>query len=217
MSTRKCVRRRVGALSDVLNFEELVETGGIAFPDGDCIELVKDNLGSLAFLDSKWNKILQRVDRAGQKYVPPKVSPSVLEVLTLPTKRTDCGSTVEMFTQICRFFIDHGVSEDSAKISTYFAFGSWFPENHSVGPCLVITGTEAEARVFLQLLSCVVRHALPLAEINVATFDSIPMHIQPTMLIGYVSPSMWRILSVSNYPHTPFPIKHELLLRALNW
>jgi hypothetical protein len=213
MSTQNRVRRKVKDIfATALNFEEeeLVETGGIAFPDGHCIELVKDDVGSLAFLDSKSKKFDQRIDLAGQVYVPPILAPSVLEALTLPTKRTDCGSTVEMFGQICNFFLDHGVSEDAAQASTYFAFASWFPESLPMAPCLVLTGTEAEARVFLQLVTCVVRHALPLAEINMATFHRLPMHIQPTMLIGYVHPSMWRLFSASNHPLAYLPNKNGL-------
>ena len=76
-----------------------------------------------------------------------------------------------------------------------------------MAPWLVITGTEAEARLFLQLLTCVVRHALPLAEVNVATFDCIPMYVQPTLLINHVDPSMWKVLSASNHPHAYFPNK----------
>jgi hypothetical protein len=211
MSSRKRVRRKVmDTLAAVLEFEELVETGGIAFPDGHCIELVKDVVGSLTFLDSKSKEFQERINHAGQVYVPPLLAPSMLEALTLPTKRTDYGSTVELFGQICNFFLGHGVSEDAAKASTYFAFASWFPEFLPVVPCLIITGTEAEAYIFLQLLTCVVRHALPLAEINVANLHCLPMHIQPTMLIGYVHPSMWRLFSASNHPLAYLPNKNGL-------
>ena len=123
MSTRNRVRRRLkDFIASATEFVTLVETGGIAFPDGRCLELIKDDVGSLALLDSTSNKFHQRINLAGQGYVPPKLAPSVLEALTLPTKRTDCGSTVEMFGQICNFFLSYGVSEDAAQASTYFAF-----------------------------------------------------------------------------------------------
>jgi hypothetical protein len=212
MSTRFNVRREVEYLHPAfpLDFEDLVETGGIAFPDGHCIELIKDDVGSLTFFDSKSKEFLDRIDLAGQTYVPPTLAPSMLEALTVPTKRTDCGSTVEMFAQIRNFFLDCGVSEDAAQASTYFALATWFPEFLPVAPFLVITGPESEARVFLQLLTGIVRHALPLAEINVATFHRLPMHLQPTLLIGYVHPSMWRVFSQSNYPQTLLPDKNGL-------
>jgi len=192
-----------------LDFEELVETGGIAFSDGHCIELIKDDFGSLTFLDSNRKKFLQRIELAGQTYVPPILALSVWEALTLPRKHTDCGSTVELFAQIHNFFVNRGVSENAAQASTYFGLASWFPEFLPMAPCLVITGLESDARVFLQILTCIVRHGLPLAEVNEATFHRLPMQIQPTLLIGHVHPSMWRVFSASNYPHTYIPNKNE--------
>jgi hypothetical protein len=213
MSTHNRVRRKVNFMIDAaLNFEEeeLVETGGISFSDGHCIELIKDDVGSLTFLDSKSKEFYQRINLAGIGYVPPILSPSVLEALTLPTKRIDCGSTVDIFGEICNFFLCYGVSEDAARASTYFVFASWFPETLPLAPCLKLSGTEAEARFLLQLLTCVVRHALPLAEFNLAIFHCLPMHLQPTMLIGHVHPSMWRLFSASNHPQTYVPNKYGL-------
>jgi hypothetical protein len=80
----------------------------------------------------------------------------------------------------------------------------------NVAPCLVLTGTESEAHSVLQLLGCVVRHALPLTEISMATFRSISLQIQPTMLIGYVRPSMRRLLSASSH-RTYVPTKSGLI------
>jgi hypothetical protein len=213
MSTRKRVRRKLfeDGLSDVLGCEELSETGGVAFSDGHCVELVKDNSGSLALLSSRSKKFLPRVDLAGQNYVPPTLAMSIVEALTLPNKRTDCGSTVELFAQIRNFFLDCGFSDDAARTSTNFAFTSWFPEFLPVAPCLVINGREAEARVFLQLLGCIVRHALPLAEVNAAILAHLPMYLQPTLLIGHVSPATWRLFSASNHPGTYILSKNELI------
>jgi len=115
-----------------------------------------------------------------------------------------------MFGQICNFFTVHGVSENTAKACTYFAFASWFPESLPVAPCLIITGGESEGHILLQLLTCVARHALPVAEFNMVLFDCIPMHIQPTMLIGNVHPSIWRVFFASNHPHEYLPNKKGL-------
>src|SRR5450755_3399517 len=101
MSTHYGMPRNENDVLAALNYEEeneeLLETGSITFPDGYCIELVKDHLGSLALCGSRNKKFLQRIKRAGHAFVPPNLAPSVLEALTFPQKRTDCGSTVEMF------------------------------------------------------------------------------------------------------------------------
>jgi hypothetical protein len=207
LSTQHRVTRKIKDPLAALKFEEkkeeeLVETGGITFSNGHCIELIKNGRGSPILLDSRSKKCYERINHAGLVYVPPLLAPSVLEALTLPSKPTDCGSTVEMFEQIRNFFLGQGVSDDAAKACTYFAFATWFPESLPVAPCLVLAGTQAEARVLLRLLTSVVRHALLLAEFNLAIFHRFPMHVQPTLLIGCVHPSMWKLFSASDHPGT---------------
>jgi hypothetical protein len=215
LSTQKRVRRKVKDIFAELSVvekteEELIETGGIVFPNGQYFELIKNDGGSPILLDSITKKCYKRIHNAGLAYVPPMLTASLLEALTLPSKPTDCGSTVEMFEQIRDLFLGQSVSEDAAQACTYFAFASWFPESLLVAPCLVLTGTEAEARILLRLLTCVVRHGLSLAEINLANFRSLPMHIQPTLLIGYVHPPTWKLCSASNHPGTFVPNKDGL-------
>jgi hypothetical protein len=63
MSTECQVRRRVqDALANALDFEELIETGGLAFSDGRCIEVLRDDVGSLVLLDSKSGESHHRVE-----------------------------------------------------------------------------------------------------------------------------------------------------------
>jgi hypothetical protein len=207
MTIQKTLQRKVDLNPVFFGFGDLIETGGIAFPDGRCIELVKDDLGSLTFFDSKSEKFHKQIVIGDQEFVPPKLPDFVAEALSVPTKRTDCGSTVEMFAQICNLFLGYGFSEETAQLSTFFALASWFPENLPLAPCLIITGSEAEAQMFFQLLMCVVRHAFPLMEVNLGIFEYFPMHLQPTLLISYVDPPMWRLLSASNYPNAYFSNK----------
>jgi hypothetical protein len=202
MSTQLRVQRNVlKELEFDLAEAEMFETGGITFPNGYCIELVKDEDGSLTFVDSMSKEFQESIDFDEREYVPPILAASLLEALTLPRKRGDCGSTPELFLQVCNIFFSYGLSEAAAQASTFFTFASWFSDVLPIAPCLVLIGGESEAGVLLQLLSCVVRHALPLAEINVATFDHLPMHVQPTMLIGHLRASTWGLLSASNRPH----------------
>ena len=211
MSSHLRVHRNVlKELESDLAEAEMFETGGITFPNGYCIELVKDDDGSLTFVDSKSKEFQESIDFDEREYVPPILAPSLLEALTLPRKRADCGSTTELFLQVCNIFFGYGVSEGTARASTFFTFASWFSDLLPVAPCLVLIGEESEAGFLLQLLSCVVRHALPLAEISVATFDYLPMHVQPTMLIGHLSASKWGLLSASNRPHAYVLGKHGL-------
>ena len=60
--------------------EEVFETGGVVFLNGQCIELIRSNDGALSFLDTRRNQ-------SNRTYIPPSLHASILEVLTLPTGR----------------------------------------------------------------------------------------------------------------------------------
>jgi len=162
-------------------------------------------------LDSKCAEPQLRINYAGQVFVPPDLSLSVLTAVTFASGRTDYGETLDLFAQIFFLFINCGLSEDYAQVCAYFVFASWFPEFLPVAPCLILTGSEPEARTILRLLAALVRLALPLAEINIDAFDCDTRNLRPTLLISRVDPKMWKLLSASNHPHAFLPRKKELI------
>jgi hypothetical protein len=213
MSSFKIVQRpnSLFELPDVLNAnEEVAETGGIAFSNERCVELIRNDTGRLGLLDSSNKKPAERIEYQGRIFVPPTIHPSMLEVLTLPTGRSPSGSTANIFSRMCTLFMERSIPEEGAKKLTYWALSTWFAELYPLAPCLVITGSRPEASLVLQLLTCVTRHSLPLADISFAGFRSLPMHIQPTLLIGRLSPGMWKVVSTSNYPRAYLPIREGL-------
>jgi hypothetical protein len=188
--------------------EEVYETGGKVFPNGRCIELFRDENGRLGFYDSSDNTFRQRVEYQGQAYVPPVIHPSLSEILRVPTGLTVARhSTANNFTKICALFTERGISDQAAKGLTYWALSTWFAELFPLAPCLILTGSRPEASLVLQLLSCIVRHGLPLADINMSGFRFLPMHIQPTLLISHLSPATLKVLFVSNCPGVYLPTK----------
>src|ERR1700681_2801245 len=118
--------------------------------------------------------------------------------MTLPVGRAPSGSTADLFKEIHDMFVAHGILDQAAKLLAYFAVSTWFPEFLPVAPSLVITGSQAESRILLDLLACVVRHAFPLAELSVAAFRCLRMIVQPTLLISHVPPNSWKLLSASS-------------------
>jgi hypothetical protein len=190
--------------------EQVAETGGVVFPNGRCIELIRENTGRLALLDSSDKNVAERIGHQGRTFVPPTVHSSILEVLTLPTGRASSGTTADIFSNICILFMEHSISEQTAKSLAYWALSTWFAELFPVAPYLVINGPRPEANLVLQLLTCVVRHGLPLGDISLTGLRCLPMHIQPTLLIGRVNPSMFRALSVSTYPRAYLPTREGL-------
>jgi hypothetical protein len=213
MSSLKIVQRpsSLFELPDILNVkEEVAETGGIVFSNGRCIELIRNDTGRLGLLDSSNKTVSEKIEYQGRIFVPPTIHPSMLEVLTLATGRTPSGATANIFSRMCTLFMERGISDEDAKKLTYWALSTWFAELYPLAPCLVITGSRPEASLVLQLLTCVTRHSLPLADISFAGFRSLPMHVQPTLLIGRLSPGMWKVVSTSNYPRAYLPTREGL-------
>jgi hypothetical protein len=214
LSSVKLVQKPVKSFVDELNdfewldekkTEEVAETGGIVFPNGRCIELFIHE-GRLGLLDSSDSRFNERIEYQGQTYVPPTIHPSLLKILRLPTERI-WDSSANNFKHICTLFTERGISERAAKGLTYWAVSTWFAELFPLAPCLILTGSRPEANLVLQLLSCIVRHGLPLADISMSGFRFLPMHIQPTLLISNLSPATLRALSMSNCPGVYLPTK----------
>jgi hypothetical protein len=210
MSSYKLVQRpAVNELDShvVKDTEEVAETGGIVFSDDRCLELIRDDAGHLSLLDSTRKRGAQRIEYQGRTYVPPKIDASLSEALILPQGRAS-GSTADIFARSCSLFMEHCFSEEVAKKSTYWALCTWFAELFPAAPCLVVTGSRPEAHLILQLLACIVRHGLLLADITLSILRSLPMHIQPTLLVNHVSPPLSKVLSVSNFPRAYVPTRN---------
>jgi len=209
MSSIKLVQRPVlnELDSQPKDTEEVAETGGIVFSDGRCLEPIKNDAGHLSLLDSTRKRGAQRIKHQGRTYVPPKIDASLSEALILPMGRAS-GSTADIFARSCSLFKEYSFSEEVAKKSTYWAFCTWFAELFPAAPRLVVTGSRPEAHLVLQLLACIVRHGLLLADITLSILRSLPMHIQPTLLVNHLSAPLSKVLSVSNFPRAYVPTRN---------
>jgi hypothetical protein len=215
VSSIKVVQRPVKSVSEeIADFkifdekktENVCETGGVVFANGRCIELFKDDNERLYLVDSADNSLRERIEYQGQIYVPPAIHPSLLQSLKLPCSRLSV-SAAGNFKRICTLFMERGICEQASRKLTYWTLASWFADLFSLAPFLILSGSRPEASVVLQLLSCSVRHGLSLADINMAEFRSLPMHLQPTLLIHRASPTIMKLLSMSNYAGAYLPTK----------
>lgn len=215
MSSTRIVRRKVAPDIQFADFSEqqeevVFETGGIVLGSGECVELIRSKDGDLCLFLSGKNQAARRVKSGDRSYVPPSLHQSMVEALTLPTGRASCGSTADIFATIYDVFVGRGVSDESAKLLAYYAISTWFAESLPIAPSLVISGPRPEAQTVLQLLSCVVRHALPIGELTLAGFRSLPMCVRFTLLITDLHSSMHKVMSTSTYPDAFLPCKDEL-------
>ena len=193
-----------------------IETSGEVFADGRGIELIRDaETGRLKLLlsDSENCSVAPRVEYGGRVYVPASLDSGILRAVTLPTKFTDYGSTDRLFAAVRDSFLNHGFPMEVAHPTSYFVFSTWFLEYLPTAPCLLITGPRPEASLLIQLLGCLGRHALPLAEVNRVGLSSLPMDLGPTLLIDgeQLSPLTRRLLAASNNRHAYVPWKGTLV------
>ena len=185
-----------------MNDEPAVKTTSERFADGGAIELIRDavsgELQLLAF-GGKDSHVGQQVEYAGRQFVLPDVSPSISQAITLPPGCGTHGSTIDLFTSIHKLFADHGISGAAALSATYFSLASWFSDVLPVAPCLSIKGPQAEANLLLDLLSCLARRALTVIGTNGPALSSLPLELQPTLLIncGCASRSLLKLLKES--------------------
>ncbi len=86
MSTQNRIRRKVkDYIALVTEVIELVETGGCVLSEEYTFDVIKNDDGSLSFLDSKSAEPQQRICHAGQEFVLPGLTPSVQEGMTFPS------------------------------------------------------------------------------------------------------------------------------------
>jgi hypothetical protein len=134
-----------------------------------------------------------------------------LEVLTLPSGRASCGSTSALFEAISDLFVVHGIPPEAARLFAHFTACTWFPELLPIAPCVVIRGPRPEAHLALGVLGSVVRHGLFLTEITMRAFGGLPMHLQLTLLIGCLKPSVHQALGASIFPRAYLPCSEGLM------
>jgi hypothetical protein len=213
MARRTADRNVLDWLSDSELFTDdtfpCYETGGEIIEGGHFVELIRDPSGKLTLLDSRPK------DAEGgsvpQAFVPPKLHPSLEELLTLPTQPAPCGSTADFFKEICEVFSKYGFAADNAKLFAYYTIATWLVGALPIAPCLVIAGARPEAQLAMQLLGCLVRHGLSIGEISSAELKRLAIPAQPTLLIGHLKPSLYRILALSIYPGACVPLGNGLV------
>lgn len=188
-------------------------TSGEILANGYILELVTDaDTGELRLLlcNGSFSKVAPLVEFQSEKFVPPDVSPSVVRAITLPKKFKLYGSTTDLFASLCDCLLKCGILDEVAHRVTYFVLSTQFSDVLPFAPCLTITGPRPESIFLLQLLGCVVRHALPLGPLTREGFCSLPMGLSPTLLVDAtkLSPSTLSLLAAPNCHACYLPIKN---------
>jgi hypothetical protein len=185
-----------------------IRTSGEVFQDGASISLLREpETGSLSLLlsEGKERRIAPKIGFRDNVYLPASINQSIIRVMGLPTKCGHFEKTGELFRAVRELFTSRGFPEDVALPTTYFSFATWFTKFLPAAPCLLIGGSRPEVVLSLELLSCLVRHPLPLGDVTRSSLCSLPMHLEPTLLIDQqrISRSTLGLLGSSN-SHTAY-------------
>jgi hypothetical protein len=191
---------------------EIIFTPGEILKDGQQLCIVQQSRGSEPKL-LLWNgssfSIGESFDCGGCSYRPLPINSSVLGNLRLPSEPRPYGSVEQLLASIASVFRERAnASEAAARMLSFFALASWFPDCFSVAPCLSIAGAvRVELALMLQLLACFCRHSLTLAEPTHNTLLALPWKLRPTLLINCseVSPKLQNFFEASSYHGTSIP------------
>lgn len=193
-----------------------VYTSGELFPDGASIDLLQEPQTGhpcLVLSDGKKCRIAREIEFHGSVYTPININQSILQAMRLPSECGHFEKTGELFAAVRELFTSRGFPIDIASSTTYFGFATWFTKFLPAAPCLLIAGPRPEVVLLLELLSCLVRHPLPLGDVTRSGLCSLPMHLEPTLLIDQqrISRSTWGLLGSSNRRTANVPRKDGLV------
>jgi hypothetical protein len=134
----------------------------------------------------------------------PDMPPALYRSLILPSGWHRFGSCRQLFDDILVFLKNHSLlSDDEARILTYWSIATWFPDFLSFLPSVVITGTAAVAEPIFRALAAICRRSVLLAGIDPGVLRA-PWwgELMPTLLIRapQLNKRMGTLLDASTRP-----------------
>lgn len=163
-----------------------IETSSEVLANGSIVELVRNpDSGVLALLlcEGQKRSVDSKVECGGQWYRVAELDPSVARIVPLPSTTSDYGSTEDLFAATFNTFSAYGFSPEIANACTFFVFADWCHSTHQPPPILTISGPPAEATLLMQLLACVVRRGVTVADSTSGSLAGIVEQVQPTLIV----------------------------------
>jgi hypothetical protein len=175
-------------------------TLGELFPDGSAIDRLRQNLLVL------WHKgdeqIQATVECNGSIYTAATLDSKLEEVLRLPSRTEDFGTTESLTADVSQLIRRYTVLDDAtALLVTSFIVSTWVVECLPSAPCLNVWGPAGTETSLVDLLSCLCRHPLRVAEPSVRELLSLPPGLAPTLIIKQPSErTLTRLLAATTEP-----------------
>jgi len=185
---------------EALSQSKEILTLGELFPDGSAIDRLRQNLLVL------WHKGTERaqatVECNGGIYTAATLDSKLEEVLRLPARTEDFGTTDSLTADVSQLIRRYTVLDDAAALLvTSFVVSTWVVDCLPSAPCLNVWGLAGTETVLVDLLSCLCRHPLRLAEPSVRELLRLPLGLAPTLIIKQPSErTLTRLLAATTEP-----------------
>lgn len=158
-------------------------------PDGRIVDLIRNlrQPSKIEFL--VWQdgtiRLTSHIEHDGELLVVPKMDPTVLSALRLPTMARPCPEIGELFRLMMNYietYVD--ITTECSLLVAAFVLTTWFADRLSVVPYLSICGPpESGKTTLLRLLHCLCRRAIHASAITPASLYRLTAHVRPTLLI----------------------------------
>ena len=185
---------------EALSQSKEILTLGELFPDGSAIDRLRQNR---LVLWHKGNELAHAtVECNGSIYAAAPLDAKLEELLRLPDRTEDFGTTDSLTADVSQLIRRYAVLDDAAALLvTSFVVSTWVVDCLPSAPCLNVWGLAGTETVLVDLLSCLCRHPLRLAEPSVRELLRLPLGLAPTLIIKQPSErTLTRLLAATTEP-----------------
>ena len=171
------------------------------FPDGAAIEQLRGN--QLLLWQGGQQQVASTVEYCGRSYAPATLGPHLEQALRLPTNTEECGSTDQLVADLRQELTAVGLDKDASLEVAIGIVANWVAG--SVPGPLVINfwGAAGSETALLDLMGCVCRRPLRLAQPPVHELAMLPAGLAPTLILNRPSErALARLFATVSDPHT---------------
>jgi len=170
-----------------------ITTTGKLFPDGSAIDQLRGR--QLVLWQQGHAHIGSTVDCGGRTYAPAIFDSNLEQVLHLPAGAEDPGCAADLIADLREALRTHvGLDQDSALLFAISSLATWVAECLP-GPLLMNPwGPPGTETALLDLLGCLCRRALRLAEPALHELARLPAGLAPTVILTRPSERAFRRL-----------------------
>jgi len=161
---------------------ESILTNGQVFPNGCIVDRLSDD--RLVLWEGGSAIPGQDVEYQGHTYRPMPLDPNLERTLLLPRDvepRASIGALVDNMSDCLQSYV--GLEARWAFLVSLFALSTWVADCLPRVPWLVVAGAPEIENLLAEILSCVVRRPLRLAEASIAELARLPEGLSPTLVL----------------------------------